>query len=136
MTTTITREEYRELVAKMERRSSRKKGRVDPHTSLVNTIVERINMTRTAAAFKMPVGEMPTPSGGYMKFGFPGMADIMVRRCWPGMSRVWDTIWIECKTGTGVLSKDQEVFAEMARRWGDTFIVARSVEDAERAVGV
>ena len=39
------------------------------------------------------------------------------------------TVWIECKSLRGTLTKDQHTFAENIKKHGGVYIVARSIDD-------
>lgn len=64
--------------------------------------------------------------GGKMRpvrFGAPGMPDIFART--PSGS----IIWIEVKSATGRQSPEQREWQREAERFGDVYILARSVDD-------
>jgi hypothetical protein len=61
--------------------------------------------------------------GQFVRYGAPGLPDILAR------TQSGTVIWIECKSPTGKLSEDQRKWKDDMERFGDTFIVARSVED-------
>ena len=69
-------------------------------------------------------GALPGPHGRPIRFGSPGLPDILVR------TKIGSIIWIECKSSTGKLSEDQRKWKEDMEGFGDIYIVARSVEDA------
>ena len=61
--------------------------------------------------------------GQFVRFGAPGMPDILAR------GTTGAVIWIEVKSPTGRQSEDQRKWQEDMERFGDIYIVARSVED-------
>ena len=46
----------------------------------------------------------------------------------------WIALWLECKSGNGVLTKEQRRWHDAAHREGRHIVVVRSVEDALAAV--
>ncbi len=62
-------------------------------------------------------------TGRPVKFGSPGLPDIMAR------TKTGSIIWIECKSSTGKLTADQRKWKEDMERFGDTYILARRAED-------
>lgn len=86
----------------------------------------------------------------FVKFGKPGMADILVHM-WKPCSRVcpgsgvfscgrdyyWKeplTIWIELKAKRGVQSPAQKEFQQEVEAHGMKYILARSLEDVQQAI--
>jgi len=139
-TKTMTVAEYKAALVKNPRKVA---GKVNAHTALVKAIVASLNLIPGVDAIPMNTGEIHR-EGVHVKYGFPGMFDIMVRsgrnptQRWDsnkGTIHVKETLWIEVKTGTGRLSAVQVAFKEMITRWGDRYLVCRSVDDAEKAVG-
>lgn len=61
--------------------------------------------------------------GQFVRFGAPGMPDILAR------GSLGAVVWIEVKSPTGKLSEDQKAWKRDAERFGDTYVLARSVED-------
>jgi len=144
---TMTVEEYKAALTKNPRKVA---GRVNNHTELVKAIVARLNLIAGVSAIPMNTGEIHQ-DGVHVKYGFSGMADVMVRRPHParwktdmGAMRAaaylhpehfpHSTLWLEAKTGTGRPSKAQIAFKEMVERWGDRYVICRSVDDAEEAI--
>ena len=100
------------------------------HTLLCNQIMLAIGGLPRVRVFPMKVGAARvSATGQVVKFGTKGMADLLAI---VGPYH----LWIEVKTGRGVLSEDQQNFREtICRIAGDQHhIVARSVEDAVGAV--
>ena len=75
-------------------------------------------------------GGLRTPGGKYISVNKKGTPDITARmrpvHPHQGSGRV---IWIECKTDEGKQSKEQLDFQREAERHGDTYVVARCLED-------
>jgi hypothetical protein len=67
-------------------------------------------------------------AGRWIHFGLVGCADIS------GIMVDGRRLEIEVKTGKGVQSDAQRNFAEMIRRMGGVYILARSVDEAVRGV--
>src|SRR3989304_6069789 len=112
---TMTVAEYKAALAKSPRKVA---GRVNHHTALVKAIVERLNLIPGVDAIPMNTGEIHR-EGVHVKYGFPGMFDIMVRsgrnptQRWDsnkGTINVKETLWIELKTFTSLLSSLQVSF--------------------------
>ncbi len=131
--TTMTVQEYRAALKETPRQQPGKK--INAHTELVRAIVARLNLMPGVDAIQMNTGEIHR-EGVHVKFGHKGMADIYVRAAvahkTPGAAM--RTLWLEAKTGTGKQKPDQKAFQEMVERWGDPYIICRSIDDAERAV--
>jgi len=68
-------------------------------------------------------------SGRLVRFGTPGQADVLGVLA-PG-GRL---LAIECKSTTGRLTDDQAAWGRMVQAMGGVYVVARSVQDAVRAV--
>ena len=129
-TKTMTVAEYKAALVKNPRKVA---GKVNAHTALVKAIVASLNRMPGVDAIPMNTGAAKIGKG-FVRYGFPGMADVMARilvKYYPP----WQTLWLEAKTGTGRPSAVQIVFKEMVTRWGDRYLVCRSVDDAEKAVG-
>ena len=61
--------------------------------------------------------------GQFVRFGAPGMPDILAR----GTNGA--VIWIEVKSPTGKQTEDQRKWQEDMERFGDIYVLARSVTD-------
>jgi hypothetical protein len=59
----------------------------------------------------------------FVRFGKPGVPDII------GYMDDGRALFVECKSATGRLSKEQDVFLQRAARCGCKVVVARSVDD-------
>ncbi|HEY0140391.1 MAG TPA: hypothetical protein VGF48_05810 [Thermoanaerobaculia bacterium] len=70
----------------------------------------------------------PLPNGGYRPVATPGLPDIVVVL---GGRHVG----IEVKSRRGIQSPAQQEFERKLRAAGGVYILARSVEDVERAIG-
>lgn len=103
------------------------------HTELVNRILVEISHRKNCRVWKSHVGMAEMPNGRQVKYGIPGMPDIMgilkVTR-----SRYIDTpitygqaIGIEVKTGQGRLSDHQKKFHDMFMSHGGNIFVARDL---------
>jgi hypothetical protein len=88
-------------------------------------------------AFRQNTGAMRAEYKGktrFMRFGVPGMADILAFRS-RGVdpNGAWcsyiEPIWIECKAPKGVQSDLQKSFQKQVESHGHRYIVARSLED-------
>ena len=68
-------------------------------------------------------------SGGrFIRFGTPGAADLL------GLLQGGRFLAIEVKSATGRLTPEQRAWGEMVQRFGGTYLVVRSVEEAVSAV--
>lgn len=84
-----------------------------------------------ARVFRVNVGVARDPrTGQVLRFGVPGMADLLV------LTSSGQFLWLEVKSPTGRLSKDQIRFRDFIHRFAGErhYAVARSVEEAEAAV--
>lgn len=70
----------------------------------------------------------PPGSRRLVYFGLPGTPDII------GILKGGRWLGIECKTGGAILNTDQRVFKKMIEELGGLYILARSVEDVDRAL--
>jgi hypothetical protein len=69
----------------------------------------------------------------------PGMPDLMARFLIPWVSPVgeaWQILWIEVKAPGGKVSVTQATWHQLARKRGETVLVAESVDEVARAIGV
>lgn len=78
--------------------------------------------------WRQQVGTFTGPSGHVVKVGLEGMADIGGILC-NGV-----VLQIEVKSATGRLREAQKRWGQMIQSMGGLFIVARSAEDATRAI--
>lgn len=65
----------------------------------------------------------------FIRYGLPGMADISGLLAPSGRR-----IEIECKSATGRQSEQQRNWQRMIEKHGGLYVLARSVEDVERAL--
>lgn len=93
-------------------------------------------------AFRMNSGAMFGEYKGKrwaVRFGTPGMADILAFDDWePALPsahlRLIVPTWIECKALKGMQSEDQKSFENLVKSYGHRYIVAKSIDDVERAI--
>ena len=79
-----------------------------------------------AVIFRANVGRMETPDGRYFSTGLPvGFSDLFGFRKSDGRA-----VFIEVKTASGRVSKDQKHFLSKMREYGAIAGVARSEEEA------
>jgi hypothetical protein len=94
---------------------------------------------RHILAFRMNTGAVASEYKGkkrFMRFGTPGMADILAFQTrgidskgnWCEFSQA---IWIECKAAKGKQSELQRSFQAQVEEHGHRYVIARSVEDVE-----
>ena len=98
---------------------------------LQRSILEYLAVKRVLA-FRMNTGAL-TMGTRFIRFGVPGMADILAFPHIVSMAEVLHTspvLWIECKTGTKQ-SQLQKSFQQQVELYGHRYIVARSIEDVE-----
>lgn len=100
----------------------------EAHTDLVNRCLIRLS-EMGVLAWRNPTGRAVAPSGAVFGFGLKGSSDIL--GVIPPNGRA---LAVECKTGTGRLSRQQEKFAAAFAKRGGIFVLARSPEDAALAV--
>jgi len=128
----MTAEEYRAVAHRIATR--RTKG--TPHGDLIKAVVARLVLVPGVEVIQMNTGALRAVGQGgrerLVRYGYPGMADLYVRA---RSGHVHRTCWLECKVPPDKQSPAQVAFEQMAQRWGDTYVVVRSVEDALRAVG-
>lgn len=88
-------------------------------------------------AFRMNTGTMTSEYKGktrFMRFGVPGMADILA---FPGgvlKGKYTMILWIEVKSTIGKQSDLQKSFQEQVEREGHRYVLARSIEDVAEAL--
>lgn len=91
----------------------------------------RIALSDIAVTFRANVGVFFTKDGRPIRSGLPkGFSDVFGFRKSDG--RIF---FLEIKTETGKLSRDQETFLESMKLLGAIAGVARNIEDALRIVG-
>ena len=90
----------------------------------------RIALSEHATVFRANVGKVYTPDGRFFDTGLPkGFSDLFGFRHSDG--RIF---FIEVKTPTGRLSKDQANFIQQMQNYGAIAGVARSVDDALKII--
>ena len=67
-------------------------------------------------------------TGQVIRFGIKGQADLS------GILQGGRRIEIECKTATGRQTKEQKAWQRMIEKMGGLYVLARGVEDVERAL--
>ena len=126
--------EYHDVAHKLAMR--RTKG--TPEGDLKRAVVQRLCLMQGVDVIRMNTGATVIGEGKarrFVKFGFPGMADLFVRvsigtKCVPRYA----VLWIELKVHGARQSAAQVCFEGQAAKWGDHYRVVRSVEEAELAV--
>jgi hypothetical protein len=98
-------------------------------TPIQQRILEALGCREYCRVWRRNVGAIRSDKGRLIRFGQTGEADI--QGILLGAGRM---IAIEVKSSKGVLSRDQEAWGAMIRRFGGLYIVARSVEEAVLAV--
>lgn len=74
-------------------------------------------------------GMLPDPkTGRWIQFNFPGCPDIS------GFLRGGRAFFIEVKSPTGQQSQVQAMFQSICERYGAVYVLARSLDDVERAL--
>lgn len=112
-----------------------------PEGAILKQILDYL-AARHILAFRQNTGAVASEHKGkkrFMRFGVPGMADILAFvpvQCIDhpdGTSsiRLPCVIWLEVKTATGKQSELQRSFQQQAERHGHRYAVVRSVDDVE-----
>ena len=104
-------------------------GETQTHGELVNSILVYPKFQTNGRFWKQHVGIFETPNGMKIKIGISGMADI---------TGVWNgrRVEIECKVKKDYQKPEQKLWQQMIERFGGLYILARSIEDVERGLGV
>lgn len=97
------------------------------HTSLVNAVLLWLKVRRWPA-HKMNSGATRTDRGGFIRYGFPGCPDVI------GILPGGRFLGVECKTGTGRLTPDQDRFRRTVEELGGVYVVVRELEDLVHAI--
>ena len=84
--------------------------------------VRALLKARSLLHFRMNTGAMQNPRGQHVKFGYPGMADIL---CFPRGK----VLWIETKAPGKPLSKAQVEFCKLVVDEGHHYTRAQSAFD-------
>lgn len=85
--------------------------------------------SRHLLAFRMQSGALMNPRGRPVRFGTPGMADIIVFPKYKNFTESW---FIEVKSGNGKQSELQRCFERQVKEYGLQYFVARSIDDVKR----
>jgi hypothetical protein len=116
-----------------------------PEGAILKQILDYL-VTKHVLAFRMNTGAMQSEHNGkkrFMRFGTPGMADILAfipRDGWwysedmpsilkPGLMQ--EVTWIECKAPKGRQSELQKSFQAQVEAEGHKYILAFSSDDLE-----
>lgn len=99
------------------------------HSDLVAAILTKFGARPGLRIWAQRTGAAKRRKGPFIRFGTPGQADISGVLA-PSGRRVE----IEVKTGSAVQSKEQRNWQAMIEKHGGLYVVARSVEDVERAL--
>lgn len=97
-------------------------------TDLVQSILIRFGSRPDMRLWRANVLVARDQSGRVVKSGVKGQADIS------GILQGGRRIEIECKTATGRQTPEQIAWQRMIERFGGLYILARSVDDVERAL--
>jgi hypothetical protein len=84
---------------------------------------------RGIAAWRVNTGALPTRNGGFVRFGRPGMSDIM-----GVLGPCGRMLAVECKTAAGRLTGAQRTFLATIRTAGGLAVVVRSVDELAAAL--
>lgn len=95
--------------------------------SIQNAILERIGSRPDVRLWRQNTG-VGDFNGRKVRFGIPGAADLT------GILKDGRRLEIEVKSPTGKQSKEQAAYQRMIERFGGVYVLARSVEDVERAL--
>ena len=83
-------------------------------------------------AFRMNTG-MAKMGGRIVRFGVPGMADIVA---YPTCCAIPAVVWIECKATDGRQSELQKSFQKQVEQAGHVYVLAKSLEDVKGVLEV
>lgn len=97
-----------------------------PESALKDQVMAALIRLPGIDVIRMNTGQA-NMGGRRVKFGYPGIADLFVRVRGP-KCQVHGVLWIELKAGTKQ-SEAQIAFQQQAEKWGDRYIVAKSVDD-------
>ena len=96
------------------------------HSALVRAIRLRLGMLSDVVLWPVQPGGVADATGRPMRCGPVGMSDLI------GIVQGGRWLAIECKTGKGVLTPDQDRWQSLVRKMGGIAGVARGEEDAVR----
>ena len=91
---------------------------------MMRLILARLNLIPGVLAWRQNTGAARTPSGGFVRFGVPGQADIT--GLLPGGRR----LEIEVKAPGGRTTREQDTFGARILEHGGVYIVARTLDEA------
>lgn len=100
---------------------------MNEHT-VQNAILRRYGSRQDMRLWRANTGAA-TLHGHHVRFGIPGQADLT------GMLPGGRRLEIEVKSATGRQTVDQVNFQKMIEKFGGLYILARSVEDVDAAIG-
>lgn len=95
--------------------------------SIQNEIMLALGSRPGVRIFRLNVGLGRTARGAVVRFGVPGMADLLV-------CAGEKYLWLECKSKRGSLRPEQRAFRDTIQAIGGAYAVARSVEEAIAAL--
>lgn len=104
-----------------------------PEQSLQRLVLDWLQ-AKQILAFRMQTGATLSSYGGkkrMIRYGVPGMADILAWRRHPTMVGYSQAIWIELKAPEGRQTELQKSFQKQIEAQGHKYILARSLEDIE-----
>ena len=87
------------------------------HNELVNKVLLYLHDNYTGRYWSNPTGAVETKSGHFQRYGLLGSTDII------GFTGLGRAVFIEIKTGSGTLSKQQKMFKDTAVKNGCVHIV-------------
>lgn len=105
-----------------------------PEGAILKSILEYLAVKKIWHR-RMNSGAVKTEGGGFMRFGTPGMADILASydpTAQEGFTRDLPYfLWIEVKATNGIQSAAQKEFQTEIEKEGHYYLIARSIEDVE-----
>lgn len=108
--------------------SKRGGSRSGPHTKLVSAVVDLLTLKRINH-WKNNVAAMKI-EGRFVRCGERGLPDVIA------IGTGGRLVGLECKTGSGKLSEDQEEWQAKFEESGALFVVVRSLHDVADALGL
>lgn len=78
------------------------------HNELVNEVLLYLHKNFTGRYWGNPTGAVKTENGHFQRYGLVGSTDIV------GFTGQGRAVYVEIKTGSGSLSKQQKIFKEIA----------------------
>lgn len=103
------------------------------HTKEADTLkaVMQYLASRNILAFRMQSGALVNPRGRPVRFGTPGMADVLCFREYYGIY----PIWLELKSSIGKQSLEQKRFQQLVEERGHRYLIVRSLDDLVKEIG-